>query len=82
MTWTETFVRERGVGYGRGQNGDKNDYNLRTSVDSACDTDVAAARNLLLPLSHFYPPLKCRALSVSSVEKFDNTEKKIYIPVS
>jgi len=25
--------------------------------DSVCDTDVAAAPNLLLPLSHFYPPL-------------------------
>lgn len=72
MTWTETWLerekeREKGVGYGRGQNGDKNAYNLKTTVDSVCDTDVAAAPNLLLPLSHFYPPLKCRALSVSSV---------------
>lgn len=66
MTWTETWL-ERGVGYGRGKNGDKNAFNLKTTVDSACDTDVAAAPNLLLPLSHFYPPLKCRALRVPSV---------------
>lgn len=66
MTWTETWLK-RGVGYRGGQNGDKNAYNLKKTVDSACDTDVAAAPNLLLPLSHFYPPLKCRALSVPSV---------------
>lgn len=61
------LVKERGFGYGRGQNGDKNAYNLKTTVGSVCDTDAAAAPNLLLPLSHFYPPLKCRALSVPSV---------------
>lgn len=66
MTWTETWL-ERGVGYGRGKNGDKNAYNLKMTVDSVCDTDVAVAPNLRLPLSHFYPPLKCRALSVPSV---------------
>lgn len=27
------------------------------TVDSVCDTDVAVAPNLRLPLSHFYPPL-------------------------
>lgn len=36
------------------------------TVDSVCDTDVAAAPNLLLLLSHFYLPLKCRAFSVPS----------------
>lgn len=68
MTWTDLLKREgRGLGYGKRKNGDKNAFNLKTIVGSACDTDVAAAPNLLLPLSHFYPPLKCRALSVPSV---------------
>lgn len=44
-----------------------NAFNLKMTVDSVCDTVVAAAPNLLLPLSHFYPPLKRRALSVQSV---------------
>lgn len=61
------LVREREGLYGRGKNRDKNAFNLKMTVDSVCDTDVAAAPNLLLPLSHFYPPLKCRALSVPSV---------------
>lgn len=52
---------------GKRNNRDKNAFNLKTTVDSVCDTDVAAAPNLLLPLSHFYPPLKRRALSVRSV---------------
>lgn len=66
----DRLVKERegrGSGYGKRKNGDKNAFNLKTIVGSACDTDVAAAPNLLLPLSHFYPPLKCRALSVPSV---------------
>lgn len=63
----DRLVKERGEGYGKRKNGDKNAFNLKTIVGSACDTDVAAAPNLLLPLSHFYPPLKCRALSVPSV---------------
>lgn len=58
MTWRD-LVKERGLGMG-GQDGYKKSYNLKTTVDSACDTDAAAAPNLLLPLSHFYPPLKCR----------------------
>lgn len=63
------LVKEKGWVWERREerNGDKNAFNLKTIADSACDTDVAAAPNLLLPLSHFYPPLKCRALSVPSV---------------
>ena len=68
MTWTETWLERREIGRGKRRNDrDKNAYNLKTTVDSVCDTDVAAAPNQRLPLSHFYPPLKCKALSVSSV---------------
>lgn len=56
------LVTERGLGMGEEEDrtGYKKAYNLRTTVGSACDTDAAAAPNLPLPLSHFYPPLKWR----------------------
>lgn len=58
-------MKERETLFGQGgKNKTKTLLNLKKTVDSVCDTDVAAAPNLLLPLSHFYPPLKCKALSV------------------
>lgn len=68
------LVKEGGLGKGEditGKKKKKKSYNLKKTVDSACDTGAAAAPNLLLPLFHFYPPLKRRVFHQCSFNQWN-----------